>query len=402
MGVLRKLPFFYSPQELANLYRGRNESFSDYSSEEDNDNQFGDAPEEPERPEAQPVSSIEKSEMEAEAIGRDVEESQVDSGSDTTSESEMDSAEVDRKLKALADIEARMLRFTQKLERAEAVREGLLVKLAVYVWLDKMNKDFKFDRIGASKYRTNYGVIVESLMKLLCELDDVQSRGNQAVKSKRRALVKKINDELLPKADRVFLKANKLVKLTEEVLGFADASKSASSSKAASDDNKPTRTQTNDVEEKTQKEIIDMEVCEEKPDTQKQEQKPEIKPSSAQASPRRSKKKATPQFETGETHNAYVVRLRIPAGEQVRNVSFSLKNDSEMIISGKTFELPLEVDPRKANLQESTYEVVDRRLIVLRIPKRKRRVPTAPRRSYRPAYDAFGREYYQRPTVFGW
>ena len=411
MGAWSHLPFFYSPRELTELYAGRSNSFDapedESSSDEEEEmqqdtvtpdpkKQVAEVPEE-EIPVAMghsPSAARARSAPTTRVVAENTvtEESETDSGNDSSTE--LETSEVNKRLEKLKDIEARMDRFGAKLERAETVREKLVAKLVIYVWLNKVNKEFKFDRIGASKYRTSFGIITESLMKLLCELDDVQSRGNATIRTKRRALVKRINNELLPKADRVFLKANKLVKVTEEVLGYSDAAKKVKQNAAP-------------VEETPQGEPMEMSS---EPSEKASEEPSKMEFSADEGKERKTtpkekrEQKSLPKFETSETSAAYIVRLRIPAGERARDVRFALDSNREMTISGKTFSLPVEIDPRKAILQESTYEFLDSRTVMLRIPKRKRRVPAGwPRQArYNPGFNNFGYQQNHRPTVWGW
>jgi hypothetical protein len=110
-------------------------------------------------------------------------------------------------------------------------------------------------------------------------------------------------------------------------------------------------------------------------------------------------------FVTEELPNSYQIRLELPRGERFDDIKFNLKSEKELIVSGRNFELPIEVNPSKAVLEESTYRRSGRSQMLISIPKRKRRALERPTRlgarQHAPR-DLLRESEFYRPLIWGW
>mmetsp|Transcript_15176 Transcript_15176/g.17187 ORF Transcript_15176/g.17187 Transcript_15176/m.17187 type:complete len:405 (-) Transcript_15176:151-1365(-) len=322
---------------------------------------------------------------------------------------------LDGKLKQLGTIKNQVQRIETKLQNANKTRAKLAANLAAFKWWFNTFESqlSSYDVLASSKHRTFTSGCVEGLMKILCELDEVQSEGRQEIREKRKSLVHKINNELLPLADKLLAKAEKLLKNTEKILELVENSKRESKSKIGSNDESLEAAECDKVqEEKSNGKTIQNESDDqdpagsaEKPDTSSPTTNTELNTMDTSEEGSKSRKRVdTPKYEIKETDTAVLVRVKLPPGETQKTCQVKLEDGGRTIaVYGNSYCLPFEINPNVYVADEAIYKFITSRILQITIPKRRR----VRERVHRPfeVYSHPFRQTYSQPHPFrhmGW
>ncbi|GBG28403.1 Hypothetical Protein FCC1311_046262 [Hondaea fermentalgiana] len=119
----------------------------------------------------------------------------------------------------LQEIGKRVNLLTLKVSRSRERFRTQSAMVAGNVWMLKALKRglSTFSKVATTSLVEDHGVMVETLMRELINLDAVESHGDESLRSRRRELVKRINGKVLPRADQALARAKKLAARDREL-----------------------------------------------------------------------------------------------------------------------------------------------------------------------------------------
>uniref|UniRef100_A0A7S2TFH4 BAG domain-containing protein n=1 Tax=Prorocentrum micans TaxID=2945 RepID=A0A7S2TFH4_PROMC len=324
-------------------------------------------------------------------------------------------AGVMERINMLKEISQKIEGIALQLETAKRHGPQLAAKLAHYKWyFNTFKKTWSaYDVLASSKHRTYTSGCVEALMRILCELDQVQSNGNQEIREYRKKLVARINKELLPEADNVLLKAKSLLSFTESILDIVNANiaeremkKRETSIENTDDmDNNEMKKSETSIDSNVDMDDSDVEETQNKVDTDvdmnEENDVARNKRAAKQDIPKRVIKR--PRYDIREVDDAVVVRLELPASDTPESIHIKLEDDGDTLaIYGNEFTLPFAVNQRNYNVSAASYKFLHRgRLLQVNIPKHRRRNVYRQPRQYSPFSTNFNR-YPSHPMGWAW
>lgn len=310
------------------------------------------------------------------------------------------------KLSKLKQILQKIQIVKQRIEYGNTQRKTLWVKILANKWfLKTFKRDLSsYDVLGCSKHRTMSAGCVEELMRILCELDQVQSEGLEQIRDERRKLVKSINCDILPKADELLMKAEKLLSFfdkhaikpkVEAPIQNTEAMETETDVEMETDevDQVVEEDDQKDDEEEDDEEDSD-DNLHENDEKQKQEQNSCVREETEREHP------VKPKYKIEDAGRSIVIQVGLPKNESARTLRMGLEDRNTFVVEGNTFRLPFDVNPNLFSITEATYQFLSKSILQISIPKQIQR-RTGPRTRMSP----FGNHYRypgQRPTAWAW
>jgi hypothetical protein len=235
--------------------------------------------------------------------------------------------------------------------------------------------------LGASKHRTRCGDLVEQILKFLIDLDGVISEGNEMIRSERKKLVLKINEELLPAADQNLKKAQALMKF-QTVLDDRYNEKKKEWDALQDDADEYKSCQQSDIECDSKSDIEDE--CDRKSDIEDEcdNESPHEMTDDQEVKESEQNSASDPKFQVSETKSCALIKVELPCDRMGRCVPLEYVNvevsrDRGALVvegpraDGTRFELAFQVPVREFAISETIYQT-QHGVLVLTVPRRRR------------------------------
>lgn len=316
--------------------------------------------------------------------------------------------EITSKLAVLEMLSSEINKLEGKLARFPVKKSSVLQQIVANKWVyGCFSKDLRsYDQSFAKRTRTFVGLCGEELMKLLLKLDQVQSDGIEEVRSHRRKLVTKINNELLPIADKYLVEAQAVVTLNNNIRRLIKQQKETNMehedlkeyvlpekhrvSEASQSTEEPLEKAAMETETPHEQTAESTPLARESEQTQDSDAESEAMADSGQKEPSKETEESalrlSPEYRIRQTDEAAFIKLLLPSNEAAEDLRFQLKGyNDELVVHGNNFELPFRVNSSTYALDEAQVRVITDEEVTIIIPRRQYTPPDY----YQSSYDPF-------------
>lgn len=263
--------------------------------------------------------------------------------------------------------------LVQKLQSLDAQIRNLRTRIAFSRWAKRIGKETKeLDSLHSAKLRTEIGLVLVALEKMLLKTDQIDSDGNAIIRARRKQLVAAIQ-QVVGTGEGLMKVARKLIKFQAAMLFFSAmtkvneeaASTTTTSPSLNSEENDSSLLKEEEVEEKNDNDDDSFAGG----DVSKQLRKsPKLAPTSLQHPPiAEVKKKRDPIYELNEGAGTIVITIQ---DANARSTRITLEGDQLLVVVPNRKELAFQLDLSQVLVHKAMREMLSSDVLRITIPKR--------------------------------